>query len=151
MVCAIQSRRGLCWPCSCLRTQCKFLVSWVFSVLFVICSLFSPFQVIFQILSRRFWAKIFFFFPLGFVFPTYFLFSLNLPDDYPTLVRIAKSIGAYWFDLFLICRFSPSLQHRISNIAYNITNAKCTPVSDQSAPVYITIGDGGNIEGLANK
>nr|CAD1841769.1 unnamed protein product [Ananas comosus var. bracteatus] len=40
--------------------------------------------------------------------------------------------------------------HRISNIAYNITNAKCTPVSDQSAPVYITIGDGGNIEGLAN-
>ncbi|KAF5787425.1 putative phosphoric monoester hydrolase [Helianthus annuus] len=39
---------------------------------------------------------------------------------------------------------------RISNIAYNIVNGECTPVVDQSAPVYITIGDGGNIEGLAN-
>ncbi|MFQ6649196.1 hypothetical protein Gotur_023238 [Gossypium turneri] len=39
---------------------------------------------------------------------------------------------------------------RISNIAYNIVNGLCTPVKDQSAPVYITIGDGGNIEGLAN-
>ncbi|KAI7748308.1 hypothetical protein M8C21_012115, partial [Ambrosia artemisiifolia] len=39
--------------------------------------------------------------------------------------------------------------NRISNIAYNIVNGKCTPVFDQNAPVYITIGDGGNIEGLA--
>ncbi|KAK8562979.1 hypothetical protein V6N12_011041 [Hibiscus sabdariffa] len=39
---------------------------------------------------------------------------------------------------------------RISNIAYTIVNGKCGPVKDQSAPVYITIGDGGNIEGLAN-
>ncbi|KAL2254781.1 purple acid phosphatase 2 [Sesamum indicum] len=39
---------------------------------------------------------------------------------------------------------------RVSNIAYNIVNGICTPVSDQSAPVYITIGDGGNLEGLAN-
>ncbi|VVA30449.1 PREDICTED: purple acid [Prunus dulcis] len=39
---------------------------------------------------------------------------------------------------------------RVSNIAYNIENGKCSPVvKDQSAPVYITIGDGGNIEGLA--
>ncbi|KAL1831528.1 hypothetical protein ACET3Z_001179 [Daucus carota] len=38
---------------------------------------------------------------------------------------------------------------RVSNIAYNIVNGICRPVSDQSAPVYITIGDGGNIEGLA--
>ncbi|KAA8536066.1 hypothetical protein F0562_028544 [Nyssa sinensis] len=38
---------------------------------------------------------------------------------------------------------------RVSNIAYNIVNGICAPVSDQSAPVYITIGDGGNIEGLA--
>ncbi|KAI3769716.1 hypothetical protein L6452_00829 [Arctium lappa] len=38
---------------------------------------------------------------------------------------------------------------RISNIAYNIVNGECTPVHDQNAPVYITIGDGGNIEGLA--
>lgn len=39
---------------------------------------------------------------------------------------------------------------RVSNIAYNIVNGICSPVHDQSAPVYITIGDGGNIEGLAN-
>ncbi|XP_021827947.1 purple acid phosphatase-like [Prunus avium] len=39
--------------------------------------------------------------------------------------------------------------HRISNVAYNIVNGNCIPVKDQSAPVYITIGDGGNSEGLA--
>ncbi|CAI9303224.1 unnamed protein product [Lactuca saligna] len=39
---------------------------------------------------------------------------------------------------------------RVSNIAYNIVNGRCTPVKDQSAPVYITIGDGGNIQGLAS-
>ncbi|WOG84687.1 hypothetical protein DCAR_0103871 [Daucus carota subsp. sativus] len=38
---------------------------------------------------------------------------------------------------------------RVSNIAYNIVNGICSPISDQSAPVYITIGDGGNLEGLA--
>ncbi|KAL8556156.1 hypothetical protein ACS0TY_003808 [Phlomoides rotata] len=38
---------------------------------------------------------------------------------------------------------------RVSNIAYNVVNGICTPVNDQSAPVYITIGDGGNLEGLA--
>ncbi|KAF5203720.1 Purple acid phosphatase [Thalictrum thalictroides] len=39
---------------------------------------------------------------------------------------------------------------RISNIGYKVSNGQCTPVMDPSAPVYITIGDGGNIEGLAN-
>ncbi|KAI4389948.1 hypothetical protein MLD38_002112 [Melastoma candidum] len=38
---------------------------------------------------------------------------------------------------------------RVSNIAYNIVDGLCTPISDKSAPVYITIGDGGNLEGLA--
>ncbi|CAH1444816.1 unnamed protein product [Lactuca virosa] len=38
---------------------------------------------------------------------------------------------------------------RISNVAYNIVNGICKPIKDQSAPVYITIGDGGNLEGLA--
>ncbi|KAK2379641.1 hypothetical protein P8452_36051 [Trifolium repens] len=38
---------------------------------------------------------------------------------------------------------------RVSNIAYNIVNGICAPIKDQSAPVYITIGDGGNLEGLA--
>uniref|UniRef100_A0A7N0T493 Purple acid phosphatase n=1 Tax=Kalanchoe fedtschenkoi TaxID=63787 RepID=A0A7N0T493_KALFE len=39
---------------------------------------------------------------------------------------------------------------RISNIAYRIVSGDCRPVNDDNAPVYITIGDGGNIEGLAN-
>ncbi|CAB4290100.1 unnamed protein product [Prunus armeniaca] len=37
----------------------------------------------------------------------------------------------------------------ISNVAYNVVNANCTPVKDQSAPVYVTVGDGGNLEGLS--
>uniref|UniRef100_A0A2P2KMX9 Purple acid phosphatase n=1 Tax=Rhizophora mucronata TaxID=61149 RepID=A0A2P2KMX9_RHIMU len=40
---------------------------------------------------------------------------------------------------------------RISNVAYNVVNGRCTPLKDLSAPVYITIGDGGNLEGLATK
>ncbi|ESQ55503.1 hypothetical protein EUTSA_v10025132mg [Eutrema salsugineum] len=39
---------------------------------------------------------------------------------------------------------------RISNIKYNITNGLSTPIKDPNAPIYITIGDGGNIEGIAN-
>ncbi|XP_022769089.1 purple acid phosphatase-like isoform X4 [Durio zibethinus] len=40
---------------------------------------------------------------------------------------------------------------RISNIAYNVVNGLCTPIRDPSAPVYITIGDGGNLEGLVTE
>ncbi|XP_047319028.1 purple acid phosphatase 5-like [Impatiens glandulifera] len=39
---------------------------------------------------------------------------------------------------------------RVSNVKYNVINGQSTPVKDASAPVYITIGDGGNIEGIAN-
>uniref|UniRef100_A0A2N9IUT1 Purple acid phosphatase n=1 Tax=Fagus sylvatica TaxID=28930 RepID=A0A2N9IUT1_FAGSY len=39
---------------------------------------------------------------------------------------------------------------RISNVKYNITNGMSSPVKDPSAPIYITIGDGGNVEGIAN-
>ncbi|KAL0802889.1 hypothetical protein Bca101_058065 [Brassica carinata] len=39
---------------------------------------------------------------------------------------------------------------RVSNIKYNITDGLSSPVKDPSAPIYITIGDGGNIEGIAN-
>ena len=38
---------------------------------------------------------------------------------------------------------------RVSNVAYNIVNGECTPMFDLSSLVYITIGDGGNLEGLA--
>ncbi|GJN17552.1 hypothetical protein PR202_gb04629 [Eleusine coracana subsp. coracana] len=43
------------------------------------------------------------------------------------------------------------VQNRILNIAYNVVNGLCTSIPDQSALVYITIGDGGNQEGLATK
>ncbi|KAK1693113.1 hypothetical protein QYE76_009810 [Lolium multiflorum] len=40
--------------------------------------------------------------------------------------------------------------HRFSNVAYDIINGKATPVRNLDAPMYINIGDGGNIEGIAN-
>ncbi|XP_022132405.1 purple acid phosphatase 5 [Momordica charantia] len=40
---------------------------------------------------------------------------------------------------------------RVSNVRYNITNGLSTPIRDVNAPIYITVGDGGNIEGLANR
>ncbi|XP_038712544.1 bifunctional purple acid phosphatase 26-like isoform X2 [Tripterygium wilfordii] len=39
--------------------------------------------------------------------------------------------------------------YRISNIHYNISSGDRYPIPDKSAPVYITVGDGGNQEGLA--
>ncbi|KAI5068227.1 hypothetical protein GOP47_0016572 [Adiantum capillus-veneris] len=39
--------------------------------------------------------------------------------------------------------------YRVSNIAYNIVNGNCLPVRNESSPLYVTIGDGGNAEGLA--
>lgn len=44
-----------------------------------------------------------------------------------------------------------AMQYRISNINYNITSGDRYPVPDKSAPVYITVGDGGNQEGLAGR
>lgn len=41
--------------------------------------------------------------------------------------------------------------YRISNINYNITSGRRYPVPDKAAPVYITVGDGGNQEGLAER
>lgn len=41
--------------------------------------------------------------------------------------------------------------YRISNIHYNVSSGDCYPVPDKSAPVYITVGDGGNQEGLAGR
>uniref|UniRef100_A0A7N0ZS08 Purple acid phosphatase n=1 Tax=Kalanchoe fedtschenkoi TaxID=63787 RepID=A0A7N0ZS08_KALFE len=38
---------------------------------------------------------------------------------------------------------------RISNIAYRVVYGGCRPVLDENAPVYITVGDGGNVEGLS--
>nr|BAV13986.1 phosphoenolpyruvate phosphatase [Symplocarpus renifolius] len=41
--------------------------------------------------------------------------------------------------------------YRISNINYNITSGDRYPMPDKSAPIYITVGDGGNQEGLAGR
>ncbi|CAM8960177.1 unnamed protein product [Rhodiola kirilowii] len=41
--------------------------------------------------------------------------------------------------------------YRISNVHYNVTSGLSYPVPDKSAPVYITVGDGGNQEGLASR
>lgn len=41
--------------------------------------------------------------------------------------------------------------YRVSNIHYNVSSGERYPLPDKSAPVYITIGDGGNQEGLASK
>ncbi|MCO5568475.1 hypothetical protein L7F22_022174 [Adiantum nelumboides] len=34
----------------------------------------------------------------------------------------------------------------VSNILFNLTNDACQPIFDEDAPVYIVIGDGGNVE-----
>ncbi|CAN1290030.1 Bifunctional purple acid phosphatase 26 [Linum perenne] len=44
-----------------------------------------------------------------------------------------------------------SKDYRISNIQYNVSSGDRYPVPDKSAPVYITVGDGGNQEGLASR
>lgn len=41
--------------------------------------------------------------------------------------------------------------YRISNIHYNVTTGDRYPVPDKSAPVYLTVGDGGNQEGLVGR
>lgn len=41
--------------------------------------------------------------------------------------------------------------YRISNIYYNVSSGDRYPIPDTSAPVYITVGDGGNLEGLAGR
>lgn len=37
----------------------------------------------------------------------------------------------------------------VSNVLFNLTNGACEPVLNDDAPVYVVIGDGGNVEGLA--
>ncbi|KAL3699280.1 hypothetical protein R1sor_017302 [Riccia sorocarpa] len=38
----------------------------------------------------------------------------------------------------------------VSNVNYNIEDGQCTPAVNVSAPVYVVVGDGGNIEGLSS-
>ncbi|KAG5018255.1 hypothetical protein JHK87_014110 [Glycine soja] len=86
--------------------------------------------------------------------------DLSYADDFPyhdntkwdTWGRFTERIAAYqpwiWTAGNHEIDFAPELK-RVSNIAYSIVNGLHNPINDQSAPVYITIGDGGNIEGLA--
>lgn len=57
-----------------------------------------------------------------------------------------KKQSIHYLAKFLLC-----FQYRISNIHYNVTSGDRYPVPDKSAPVYITVGDGGNQEGLAGR
>ncbi|KAK4763075.1 hypothetical protein SAY86_008843 [Trapa natans] len=41
--------------------------------------------------------------------------------------------------------------YRISNINYNVSSGDRYPIPEKSAPIYVTVGDGGNQEGLAGK
>ncbi|KAK8520451.1 hypothetical protein V6N12_004389 [Hibiscus sabdariffa] len=41
--------------------------------------------------------------------------------------------------------------YRISNIRYDVSSGERYPAPDESAPIYITVGDGGNSEGLAGR
>ncbi|KAH1056607.1 hypothetical protein J1N35_034672 [Gossypium stocksii] len=41
--------------------------------------------------------------------------------------------------------------YRISNIRYNVSSGYRYPAPNKSAPVYVTVGDGGNQEGLAGR
>ena len=41
------------------------------------------------------------------------------------------------------------LQFPVSNINFDLVNGDCLPVLNDDAPVYVVIGDGGNVEGLA--
>lgn len=66
-----------------------------------------------------------------------------------SLSNIASSLLCVYFSLNKSNCFY--LQYRISNINYNITNGDRFPIADKSAPVYITVGDGGNQEGLAGR
>ena len=59
----------------------------------------------------------------------------------------------YWFIFWKQCSyvFPLNFQYRISNVRYNVSSGERYPVPDKSAPVYITVGDGGNQEGLAGR
>ncbi|TVU08288.1 hypothetical protein EJB05_41688, partial [Eragrostis curvula] len=54
-------------------------------------------------------------------------------------------------NLFSLAFYMNYSQYRISNVNYNITSGNRYPVPNKSAPVYITVGDGGNQEGLASR
>ncbi|KAK8543244.1 hypothetical protein V6N13_136227 [Hibiscus sabdariffa] len=58
----------------------------------------------------------------------------------------------YWYAFREKCSyvFPMNFQHRFSNIRYNVSSGERYPVPDESAPIYITVGDGGNVEGLAD-
>ena len=45
--------------------------------------------------------------------------------------------------------FGAILQFSVSNIKSDLMNGDCLPVLNDDAPVYVVIGDGGNVEGLA--
>ncbi|KAL2624381.1 hypothetical protein R1flu_008626 [Riccia fluitans] len=41
---------------------------------------------------------------------------------------------------------SSGYQYPVSKVKYDIESGQCTPEVDGTAPIYVVIGDGGNIE-----
>lgn len=62
----------------------------------------------------------------------------------PILYIPSANLKVHW-------EFSSYFQYRISNILYNVSEGPAYPIPDKAAPVYITVGDGGNQEGLASR
>ncbi|KAF2287245.1 hypothetical protein GH714_039435 [Hevea brasiliensis] len=68
-----------------------------------------------------------------------------------------RSVFESWFVCFKVDLVFAGHVHayersyRISNIHYNVSSGDRYPIPDKSAPVYITVGDGGNQEGLAGR
>ncbi|KAK7849862.1 bifunctional purple acid phosphatase 26 [Quercus suber] len=61
-----------------------------------------------------------------------------------------RAVFESWFVCFKVDLIFAG-HYRISNIHYNVSSGDRYPVPDKSAPVYITVGDGGNQEGLAGR
>ncbi|KAJ4809273.1 Purple acid phosphatase [Rhynchospora pubera] len=79
-----------------------------------------------------------------------YYYSVRRASAHIIVLASYSSYGEQNSDSLADCSHACAM-HRVSNIAYNITNANCSPVSDNNAPVYITVGDGGNAEGLSTE
>ena len=74
----------------------------------------------------------------------------SVSDCFLSIVHLHKSIFGCKYRLYVKTDVI-DLQYRISNIRYNVSSGDRYPVPDKSAPVYVTVGDGGNQEGLAGR
>ncbi|KAJ4959138.1 hypothetical protein NE237_026249 [Protea cynaroides] len=76
-----------------------------------------------------------------------YLGDLSYADNWPNHDNVKWDTYGRFIEVQLI---NHGYRYRIANIAYNITNELCIPTPNQFAPIYLTVGDGGNMEGLAS-